>query len=156
MDRPSLEDIEPRGEQLQQLRKDLTSLTCGHIKIPQEVDQAVLREAVKALVRTKRTRFTYGKPIAWLAAAASLTLVIWISGLFRSSTTAPLPATVASTPGDLDRNGRVDILDAFQLARELDDDIAPTAGDINADGVIDRADVEAIAMKAVTLEQGAS
>ena len=50
----------------------------------------------------------------------------------------------------------MDILDAFQLARELDHDIPPTAGDINADGVIDRADVEAIAMKAVTLEQGAS
>lgn len=156
MDQRSPQDLEPKGEQLQQFRKDLASLTCGHIKIPQEVDQAVLREATKALARTERTRFTYGKPIAWLAAAASLTLVIWISGLFRSSTTTPLQATVASTPGDVDRNGRVDILDAFQLARELDDDIAPTAGDINADGVIDRADVEAIAMKAVTLEQGAS
>lgn len=156
MDQLSPQDLEPKGEQLQQLQKDLASLTCGHIKIPQEVDQAVLREAVKALVRTKPARFTYGKPIAWLAAAASLTLVIWISGLFRSSTTTPLQATVASTPGDLDRNGRVDILDAFQLARQLDGDIAPTAGDINADGVIDRADVEAIAMKAVTLEQGAS
>ena len=155
MDQLSPQELEPKGEQLQQFRKDLTSLTCGHIKIPQEVDQAVLREAVKALVRTKPARFTYGKPIAWLAAAASLTLVIWISGLFRSSTTAPLPATVASTPGDLDHNGRVDILDAFHLARQLDGDIAPTAGDINADGVIDRADVEAIAMKAVTLEQGA-
>ncbi len=156
MDQLSPQDLEPKGEQLQQFRKDLTSLTCGHIKIPQEVDQAVLRNATKALARTEPTRFTYGKPIAWLAAAASLTLVIWISGQFRSSTTTPLQATVASTPGDLDLNGRVDILDAFQLARELDDDIAPTAGDINADGVIDRADVEAIAMKAVTLEQGAS
>jgi len=156
VDQLSPQDLEPKGEQLQQFRKDLTSLTCGHIEIPQEVDQAVLRKATTALARTEGTRFTYGKPIAWLAAAASLTLVIWISGLFRSSTTAPLQATVASTPGDLDRNGRVDILDAFQLARELDDDIAPTAGDINADGVIDRADVEAIAMKAVTLEQGAS
>ncbi len=156
MDQLSPQDLEPKSERLQQLRKDLASLTCGHIKIPQEVDQAVLRKATKALARTERTRFTYGNPIAWLAAAASLTLVIWISGLFRSSTTAPLPATVASTSGDLDRNGRVDILDAFQLARQLDGDIAPTAGDINADGVIDRADVEAIAMKAVTLEQGAS
>jgi len=156
VNQPSLEDLEPKGEQLQQFRKDLASLTCGYVKIPQEVDQAVLRKATSALARTEPARFKYGKPIAWLAAAASLTLVIWISGLFRSSTTAPLQATVASIPGDLDRNGRVDILDAFQLARELDDDIAPTAGDINADGVIDRADIEAIAMKAVTLEQGAS
>ena len=78
-----------------------------------------------------------------------------MGALFRSSTTVPQQTTLAAIPSDLDHNGRVDILDAFHLARQLDADIAPAAGDINSDGRIDRADVEAIAMKAVTLTQGA-
>ncbi len=155
MDEHSLEDLEPKGEQLQQLQKDLTALARGHVKIPSQVDQAVLQRATKALARHNRTRRTVGKPVAWIAAAASLALVVWIGALFRSSTTAPQQTTVAAAPGDLDHNGRVDILDAFHLARQLDADITPTAGDMNTDGRIDRADVEAIAMKAVTLPQGA-
>ena len=63
----SVEDLEPRGKQLQQLRKDLTSLTCGHVIIPPQVDQAILQEATKALARTKRTRSTVGRPAAWIA-----------------------------------------------------------------------------------------
>ncbi len=155
MDEHSLEDLEPKGEQLQQLQKDLTSLARGQVKIPSQVDQAVLQRATKELARHHRTLHTVGKPVAWIAAAASVALVVWIGALFRSTTTAPQQTTVATTPSDLDHNGRVDILDAFHLARQLDADIAPAAGDINSDGRIDRADVEAIAMKAVTLTQGA-
>ena len=155
MDEHSLEDLEPKGEQLQQLQKDLTSLARGHVKIPSQVDQAVLQRATKALAQHNRIRRTVGKPVAWIAAAASLALVVWIGALLRSTSTAPQQTTLAAIPSDLDHNGRVDILDAFHLARQLDADIAPTAGDANSDGRIDRADVEAIAMKAVTLTQGA-
>ncbi len=155
MDEPSLEDLEPKGEQLQKLRKDLRSIARGHVEIPPQVDQAVLQEAMKALARPKRTRSNAVEPVAWIAAAASVALVVWIGAMLRSTTTAPQQTTVAATPSDLDHNGRVDILDAFHLARQLDADIVPTLGDINSDGRIDRADVEAIAMKAVTLTQGA-
>ena len=155
MDQPSLEDLEPKGEQLQQFRKDLTSIARGHVDIPPQVDQAVLQKAMKALARTKRPRATVGRPLAWIAAAASLALLVSIGALLRSSNTAPQQTTLAATPSDLDHNGRVDILDAFHLARQLDADIVPTLGDINSDGRIDRTDVEAIAMKAVSLPQGA-
>lgn len=64
---PSVENLEPRGEQLQQLRKDLTSITRGHVSIPPQVDQAVFQKAMKALARTERTRTTVGKPAAWIA-----------------------------------------------------------------------------------------
>ena len=154
MDLPPLEDLEPKGEQLQQLRKDLRSIARGHVEIPPQVDHAVLQKAMKALGRSKRTRPAVGKPLAWIAAAASLALVVWIGALFRSPGSTPQQTTLAAIPNDLDHNGRVDILDAFHLARQLDADIAPTLGDINSDGRIDRADVEAIAMKAVTLTQG--
>ena len=156
MDLPSLEDLEPKGEQLQQLRKDLRSIARGHVDIPPQVDQAVLQKAMKALARTKRTRRPrIGKPVAWIAAAASVALVVGIGALLRSTSKAPQQTILAAIPNDLDHNGRVDILDAFHLARQLDADIAPTLGDINSDGRIDRADVEAIAMKAVALPLGA-
>ncbi len=156
MDLPPLEDLEPKGEQLQQLRSDLRSIARGHVDIPPQVDHAVLQKATKALARSKRTRPTVGKPLAWIAAAAaSLALVVWIGALLRSPGSTPQETTLVAIPNDLDHNGRVDILDAFHLARQLDADITPTAGDMNTDGRIDRADVEAIAMKAVTLPQGA-
>ncbi len=155
MDEHSLEDLEPKGEQLQQLRKDLRSIARGHVDIPPQVDHAVLQKAMKALARSKRTRPTVGRPLAWIAAAASLALVVWIGALLRSTSRAPQQTTLAAMPSDLDHNGHVNILDAFHLARLLDADSIPTAGDINADGRIDRADVEAIAMKAVSLPQGA-
>ena len=55
---------------------------------------------------------------------------------------------------DLDGNGRVDIADAYLLARVLDG-AAPGRGewDINADGVVGMADVEAIARRAVNLSR---
>ena len=61
-----------------------------------------------------------------------------------------------ATHGDLDQSGRVDILDAFALARQLDSDVVPTHGDFNGDGIVDRADVDAIAMAAVRLPDGTS
>ena len=105
MDEHSLEDLEPKGEQLQQLQKDLTSLARGHVRIPSQVDQAVLQRATKALARPRRTLRTVGKPVAWIAAAASVALVVWIGALFRSTTIVPQQTTVATTPSDLDHNG---------------------------------------------------
>ena len=56
---------------------------------------------------------------------------------------------------DLNRDGRVDILDAFQLARQLQSGNDPGAGsDLNSDGEVDRRDVEIIAAQAVRLEKG--
>lgn len=56
---------------------------------------------------------------------------------------------------DLNRDGRVDILDAFQLARETQSGAKPVATvDLNNDGLIDRRDAELIATHAVKLEKG--
>lgn len=54
---------------------------------------------------------------------------------------------------DLNRDGRVDILDAFQLARKIQSGETPDT-DLNQDGVIDRLDAELIATHAVKLEKG--
>ena len=70
---------------------------------------------------------------------------------------APSGSTQVSKrePADLDGNGAVDILDAFALARSFD-----AAGktrfkiDINGDGACDQADVDAIALRAVSVNRG--
>jgi hypothetical protein len=55
---------------------------------------------------------------------------------------------------DVNRDGRVNILDAFQLAREIRSGTElPRALDVNGDGVVDQADAEAVAAEAVSLEK---
>ena len=56
---------------------------------------------------------------------------------------------------DFDRDGRVDILDAFALARRIEEGgESSRRWDLNEDGAVDRRDVDAIAMAAVSLERG--
>ena len=52
---------------------------------------------------------------------------------------------------DLDGNGRVDILDAFAVAREIRSGRNQSEFDINGDGRLTQADVNEIAQRAVTL-----
>jgi hypothetical protein len=58
------------------------------------------------------------------------------------------PASIA-LKADLDGNGRVDILDAFYLARRVGKPSPQPTWDINGDGKIDQADIDAIAAQAV-------
>jgi hypothetical protein len=56
---------------------------------------------------------------------------------------------------DIDRNGRVDILDAFKLAKHIESaGSTETKWDINGDGLIDRSDVDVVALAAVRLDKG--
>ncbi|HSV99962.1 MAG TPA: dockerin type I domain-containing protein [Sedimentisphaerales bacterium] len=56
---------------------------------------------------------------------------------------------------DLDGNGRVDILDAFRLAKGIESRGPTTAEwDVNGDGRIDRDDVDDVAFAAVRLDKG--
>ena len=53
---------------------------------------------------------------------------------------------------DLDGNGRVNILDAFVLARHVESAAVPRGQwDLNGDGLVDRNDVDLVAMAAVAL-----
>jgi hypothetical protein len=68
---------------------------------------------------------------------------------------ASRPAPQQFAREDINRDGRVDILDAFQLARETQSGAKPAATvDFNNDGVIDRRDAEFIAAHAVQMEKG--
>ncbi len=98
--------------------------------------------------------FTIRRAGGMVAAAACMALMVW---LWNSSTPAVRHAAnrvehLAVVPGDLDASGRVDILDAYRLAKAIQSGDMPSRGDVNSDGAIDSADVEALAMLAVRLE----
>lgn len=144
----------PGSDQMPQLAEALSALTESGPAVPRRVDEAILAQARRALSRPKRKRWR-GPALA----AASIALAGVITWLAFSpaprppaASRAPLTEIAADLPGDLDRSGRVNIADAFALARGLKDGTPPTDGDFNGDGRIDSADVEALAMRAVALK----
>lgn len=122
--------------------------------VPPQLDAAILASARIAIRRRARSRWIIRAVVASGAAAA----VVAIG--FRWSTHPDRQPQVAFVREDLNRDGRVDILDAFYLARKLDAAGAPDKSqDVNGDGKVDRSDVDAIAAAAVrvsTVGGGAS
>jgi len=137
-----IEESAPEPELPESLARDLARL-CGEAPpVPPSVDAAIALAARRRLagIRVRRRALRW----AGAAAAAAAALVF---------------AVVLSRPrvqGDIDGNGRVDILDAFALAREIEARSDPRRDrDLNGDGAVDRADVDLIAMTAVNLDRGA-
>jgi hypothetical protein len=117
--------------------------------IPPTVDEAVLRAARQRLDRPERARSIWRNWRPWLAAAAAavlLLLVIWLPS--AKSTRNPR----LELSQDVNHDGRVDILDAFILARKLQaGKVDDRHFDWNGDGRVDLADVAALAARAVRL-----
>ena len=155
---------------------DLKGLHKEHIFVPPKVDESILDAARKHLGDTS------GKPAEeetmhqlwilqwapWAAAAACLMLILFLSfpgGKQNSSLTRdaaprhvlPSPPAVATkiSPKDINKDGQVDILDAFALANRLETGAAPEdQWDMNGDGQVNQADVDEISAVAVKLEPG--
>ncbi len=143
---------EPQEESLlapEKLVEALNRLQKERIFVPPALDHAVLREARKHLRRLKRPQSRWKSRLSWAAMAACLALAVWLGERFSTPTRARPFARE-----DINRDGRVDILDAFALSRRIE-----TGGtldprwDINGDGRVDRADVDAIAARAVNLAE---
>ncbi len=119
---------------------------------PHGLDRAVLAAAGAVLARERarrRRRITWlAVPLGAAAAAVLLVLARRQPLAERSSAHGVAPGQVVQAE-DLDRNGRVDILDAFQLARELEGGRTLAHRDFSGDGRVDRADVERLAQLAV-------
>jgi len=125
--------------------------------VPAEIDRAILADARAGFAR--RRRFWLSTRAVGAAAAGAAAAVIVIAVYLDRHHGAPSP--VASTrnvrplPGDIDGNGRVDILDALLLAKRIEASSpgpASADGDVNGDGVVDRRDVDAIAARAVSVD----
>jgi len=134
-----------------QLVDDLRTLSRSRCYVPAEVDQRIVDEAQQHLATVARR---YPMPW-WVAAAAVITLAATLA-IFWQHQDHPAVTRPAHVAADLDGNGKLDILDAFALARQLQSS-APhdPACDVNHDGAVDRADVDAIAQLAVRLPEEA-
>jgi hypothetical protein len=130
------------------LGRALGGLRKTSVFIPPTVDEAVLAKARPRLARIRVQR-VHERRTQWLALAACLVL-----GAMVAQTVLNRGTSKHFAREDLNHDGRVDILDAFQLARDIKGGKAPMTGDFNGDGKVDAADVEFLAKRAVSLQVG--
>ena len=131
---------QPEPEAPKELADELAALFSGSVPVPAEVDRAVLAMARRRPSRSRRR-------LRWAAAVAVAAAVILAVLL--------VPPGAPSVREDIDGNGRVDILDAFALARQVEAGRgADRQWDFNGDGIVNGADVRTVAMAAVRLDGG--
>jgi hypothetical protein len=145
------------------LHQDLQALFKPPGPVPQQVDKAILDQASACLRERKHgTRRRLIIPLRWSAAAAAAAVIVLGAVLYptvirnnpQSAIRNPpsIGSALAEGRADFDNNGRVDILDAFRLARHIESrGPADMKWDLNGDGLLDRKDVDAVAFAAVRL-----
>jgi hypothetical protein len=148
------------------LVEDMIALDALHGSVPESVDRAVLARArehlasprrgnawLAAVRRTGGKKWTaLGRPLVAAAATAVLLILVWngidmdrLTGGGRSDGRGRISE-------DLDGNGRVDIADAFHLARAIAGNHSlRTDWDVNQDGEVGSKDIDAIACAAVRI-----
>ena len=148
---PERPDQADRSDDAQaRLVEALGGLYRRDIPVPADVDRAVLGEARAAYLRRRRFWVARRAGAAAAAVAAAVAVVVYVYVERDRGTPRPVAVRQAAVAGDVDGSGRVDILDAFLLARKVEGGTAATPGeDVNGDGVVDRADVERVAALAV-------
>ncbi len=140
--------------------EDLGKLFAPDQPIPACVDRAVAEAARRHFARPQRRLWK----IHWaVPAAAAAAIIVTASVWWLGARSATRPAheersqalAVALPEADIDRNGKVDILDAFTLARHIEaGQPADKVWDFNGDGLIDRRDVDTVALTVVRLNKG--
>jgi len=126
------------------------------LPIPPERERDVIelaRERAAAIRQAARPRRALRR-LAWagpLAAAAALVLVLLLPERRPPETTLAREAAAPANPADLNRDGRVDILDALAVALAIEAGRDDAAYDANRDGRVDRGDVDRIAAAAVAI-----
>jgi len=124
-------DLPPR------LQRDLRRVFGSSVQIPATIDAALARAAREQLRPRRGPAFLRPVFVTVAAAAALLLATLFV-----------LPRRAVRE--DFDRNGCVDVLDAYRLALALQrGDAVPASMDLDGDGRVDRRDVEAIAARAV-------
>lgn len=146
MNQPDQNDKEREPKAGSRLGRALGGLRKESVFISPVRDEAVLAEANAHLAQLRLRR----QRAQWIALAACLVaLAIVAQTMWHRGSNAEVYARE-----DLNHDGRVDILDAFQLAREIKNGKAQVKReDFNGDGKVDEADVEILAKRAVSVEK---
>ena len=133
------------------LREALVRLHDPGIAVPAMMDDAILTQARRTF-HQRRQRWTAARWAASVAAAAAIIAValrvFTYQGNGNGQTGTPRPQLAQLA--DINHDGRVDIVDAYVVARKIarHEPLDPT-WDVNGDGVIDEKDVDLIAHLAV-------
>jgi hypothetical protein len=146
------EDLDMRVSQ--KFSEDLNILFKPHFSIPPEVDRAVLERAHQQFAPKHWGHRILRHISIWRVAAAAAVIIFAFS---LNLTQKPGPTTsqsllVEARAIDIDENGRLDILDAFKLARYVESaERTERKWDINGDGLVNSNDVDLVASAAVRL-----
>ena len=140
-------------------RSDLRGLFEPSGSVPPQVDKAILDQARHRLAKPRPMilRLRWATGIAAAAAVIAIGVLLYHGSGYDNHPSSIINhrSAAAERWTDLDGNGRVDILDAFQLAKQIESHgLADSKWDINGDGRIDREDVDAVAFAAVRLDKG--
>lgn len=158
----------------------LKGLRRESVFVPPTIDQSLIKAARQQLVRTEKKKSPWFRLLPWTVVATGFAAAVLVGYPYakdflglggrrfersanldgRRSETPNEPGIRAQHPGftslreDLNRDGEVNILDAFMLARKLQNPapVDPNL-DVNGDGVIDQRDVDTVAAHAVSLEK---
>jgi hypothetical protein len=124
------------------LQADLRRVYRASIPVPGEVDGRVLAAAREVDFGKSVTRMPVRwRVIKWAGMAAAVVLALVIPTRLSQNPQSPTRTLLA---GDFNRDGLIDILDAFALARAQRD----------GDSSITQADIDAAAAAAVRLNRG--
>lgn len=128
------------------LAAELKALYAPPRLVPAPVDDSILGKARRYLAQVRRLPPVIRFP-QWLAAAAAVMLCALVGWFW-----IPAKRSTDWAREDLNHDGRVDVLDAFALARRLQQGaVTDLQFDFNADGVVDKKDIDAVAARAVRL-----
>ena len=140
------------------LSADFKALFEPKVGVSPDIDRVVMDRAHKHFAplqsgKGRRLRVHWGWRIA--AAAAVIILAFSLDLTKQTGPTTDRFLLSKAQAVDIDRNGRVDILDAFKLARHIESaGNTETKWDFNGDGLINRSDVDMVANAAVRLNKG--
>lgn len=158
------------AEELGELAGEIgAALRGAGVDIPADVDSrlramararaAAVRSADRKRARPRRTIY-FSWP-GWVAAAAMVLIAVGVTMSVRRrearTVASRLTDAAADTTDtmDIDRDGTIDIVDAYLMSRRLGTRAeAPPSWDFDRDGAVGEADVKAVAMQAVALADG--
>ena len=131
--------------------------------VPPAIDAAVRNRAGVYFASQRRIRLW----VRWMGSAAAVLVLgaaLWLALLRdnvkpmasadRAANALQQPASPPPALEDIDHNGRVDVLDAFAVARGIKARQTQPAWDVNGDHMVDQRDVDQIAIRAVRVKGG--
>jgi hypothetical protein len=137
---PADDDLPPR------LRDALARLDEPAVHVLPALDARILSRAKADYAR--RTRFR--PALRWISAITAVAAAVAIAFIVQATLLHP---AVHLAKGDINGNGRIDMLDAYVLAKRVaSGGKLDPAWDVNGDGMVDQKDVDWIASAAVSIE----